>query len=453
MPRLAEVSLSVVSQENRWGAEFYDPDLLKPLNKAYEWVPIGKILTMCQYGLSRAMNEEGLGKPIYRMNEIEDVFLAEPQKHVEVNENEYLQFRLTPNDILFNRTNSFEFVGRTGILKHCQDAVFASYLVRIRSDRRYIFPEFLAVYLNTNFGIAQIKRRAMPSINQTNVSASELKRIPIPLVPVLKQQQVADLVNGAARCREEARAAFRDAEELLQDELGLSKISLSHAVGYEARLSHIRAARRFDGEYFKPSFRQIVDCVFRYRHGYEPLLRHVQEIRPNVDPGRSPDELFRYVELADINARLGLITSAAEVVGRDVPSRARRRIAKDDVIISAVAGSIDKAALVGKKYENALASTGFFQFRSATYDPRYLLVLLRCRAIRMQLEREATGGILSAVSQRRLRHVIIPTVPKELQDEIAQKVGESHAAYREAEFLLEKAKRRVEELIERKAAV
>ena len=69
----------------------------------------------------------------------------------------------------------------------------------------------------------------------------------------------------------------------------------------------------------------------------------------------------------------------------------------------------------------------------------------------MQLEREATGGILSAVGQRRLRHVVIPIIPKELQDEIAQKVGESHAAYREAETLLEKAKRCVEELIEQEA--
>ena len=447
----AEVVLSMISQENRWGAEFYDPKFLKPLNKAYKWVRIGKILNMCQYGLSRAMNDEGIGKPIYRMNEIENLFLSEPQKFVRVDDKEYREFRLSKDDILFNRTNSFEFVGRTGILKHSQDAVFASYLVRIRPDRNLILPEFLTVYLNTKFGVGQIKRRAMPSINQTNVSASELKRIPIPLLPMPKQEQIAALVNNAAAHREDAKTLYRDAEESLEVELGLDKLKITHPVGYEARLSEIRAAKRFDGEYFKPSFRQVVKCVTNYRYGYEPLLRNVQEIRPNVDPSQQPEKTFQYVELADINASLGLVMSASEVLGKEAPSRARRTITKDDVIISAVAGSIDKAALVGEKYANALASTGFFQFRSDVYNPRFLLVLLRCRSTRMQLEREATGGILSAVSQRRLRHVVIPIIPKELQDEIAQKVGESHAAYREAETLLEKAKRCVEELIEQEA--
>ena len=320
----------------------------------------------------------------------------------------------------------------------------------VKMQAKDIIPEYIAAFLLSRFGQYQALREGSGGVQQM-ITLGRLRTIRIPVLKLKAQNSIAVLWKNSLNKRNEANRSYECAVGILNDELGLDKLKITHPLGYEAKLSETRAAMRFDGEYFKPSFRQVVKFVINYHYGYEPLLRNVQEIRLNVNPSHQPEKSFQYVELADINASLGLVMSASEVLGKEAPSRARRKIIADDVIVSSVAGSIDKAALVGKKYSGALASTGFFQFRSDVYDPRFLLVLLRCKLTTMQLKREATGGILSAVGKVRLRHVVIPTVPREVQEEVARKAGESHAAYREAEGLLSKAKCRVEELIEQES--
>jgi hypothetical protein len=172
----------------------------EPTSK-YKWSRIGNLLKKCQYGISISMNETQKGYPIFRMNEIEDCFLTVAAKYAPISKAEFSAFKLSYNDILFNRTNSFDFVGRTGILKQETDSVFASYLIRIVPNEEYILPEFLTIYLNTQFGIGQVKRRAMHSINQANVSASELKRVFIPLIDIHLQQEIADIVNEAFKLK------------------------------------------------------------------------------------------------------------------------------------------------------------------------------------------------------------------------------------------------------------
>jgi restriction endonuclease S subunit len=453
----AEVSsTSLRTPQLRFDPEYFSPERIKAGEIAESFSRKIRLDSLCSkltQGPNPRFAEEGIpclnGKNIYFGTTTAD----EPNY---VSDEEYRKFSsywLRKGDIMITLKHATK-IGRAWVIETADPMMFSRNVGLIRlEDNSSASIASVLFYIWSSVGQLQLDRFATGGTSgQITLPISYLRRLWIPRFPKSVQDELADYFVGYQKLKKISENLYDAAQGILKEELGLDKLKITHPVGYEARLSEIRAAKRFDGEYFKPSFRQIVKCVTNYRYGYEPLLRNVQEIRPNVDPSQQPEKTFQYVELADINASLGLVMSASEVLGKEAPSRARRTITKDDVIISAVAGSIDKAALVGEKYANALASTGFFQFRSDVYDPRFLLVLLRCQSTRMQLEREATGGILSAVSQRRLRHVVIPTVPKELQDEIAQKVGESHAAYREAETLLEKAKRRVEELIEQEAA-
>jgi len=453
----AEVfSTSLRTPQLRFDAEFFRPERIEAGCVAEAFprkIRLGSLCSKLTQGPNPTFVASGIpclnGKNIY----FGTATSGEPNYVSEEEYNRFAAYQLREGDIVITLKHATK-IGRAWVIEKPGRMIFSRNvgLIRLKGTSPVNTASVL-FYIWSSVGQLQLDRFATGGTSgQITLPISYLKTLWIPRFTRAAQQELAGYLLDYMKLKRKAEDLYESARLMLEADLGLDNVLLSYPVGYEARFSEIRAARRFDGEYFKPSFRQIVDCVFRYRHGYEPLLRHVQEIRPNVDPRRFPDELFRYVELADINASLGLITSAAEVVGRDAPSRARRRIAKDDVLISAVVGSIDKAALVGEKFEDALASTGFFQFRSATYDPRYLLVLLRCKAIRMQLEREATGGILSAVSQRRLRYVIIPQVPQDIQEAIAERVGESHSTYRKAELLLEKAKRRVEEMIEQETA-
>ena len=195
MAQINIVQLKEAFEEDRLDPEFYKG--IMPENKRLVYKKIADILNFIQYGISIDMNENAEGYKIYRMNEIEDMFCSEEvSKFAKISEKEMNIFILKNNDILFNRTNSFEFVGRTGIFKKFSEEpyIFASYLVRMRTNEKEILPEYLTTFLNCKYGIAEIKRRARISINQSNVSASELKKIKIPLATLKFQEKIRELV-------------------------------------------------------------------------------------------------------------------------------------------------------------------------------------------------------------------------------------------------------------------
>jgi restriction endonuclease S subunit len=127
------------------------------------------------------------------MNEIHNMLCDfDVSKYAPLTKEEENIFLLNDRDVLFNRTNSYEWVGRTGLYKKQPDKnfVFASYLVRFVPDKTIVLPEYLTSFLNTTYGVAEIRRRARHSINQTNVNPEEIKTIEIPLLSKLLQENI-----------------------------------------------------------------------------------------------------------------------------------------------------------------------------------------------------------------------------------------------------------------------
>ena len=135
------VLLSEAVTNNRFSAEFFDSRYVFTPATAAEWLPIGRVLKKCEYGLSISMNTEGRGFPMFRMNEIDGCFALRPEKYANIPRSLFDAYALKENDVLFNRTNSFEFVGRTGLVKDQTDCTFASYLIRLVPDIARLLPE------------------------------------------------------------------------------------------------------------------------------------------------------------------------------------------------------------------------------------------------------------------------------------------------------------------------
>jgi len=452
MAAINQVMLSEAVHNNRFSAEFFDPQYVFKPSASSTWLPIGRILKKCEYGISISMNTEGDGYPIFRMNEIENCFALRPEKFAAIPNFIFQQYKLNENDVLFNRTNSFEFVGRTGIVKDQTDCTFASYLIRLVPDSNIILPEYLTIYLNTPFGIGQIKRRAMRSINQANVSGAEVKKILIPIASVAEQQKVANDLNDAFSAARKGEQLYKDAQHLLESELGLDKLTFKRPVGYTARFSDTLTNGRFDADYYRPQFAAIQQTVKDYSNGYEPLISIAAALKPNIDPTKTPNQLYNYIELSNINPTLGTVDGFASMLGKDLPSRARRQVINGDVIASAVVGSVDKAAVIGAAQSGFIASTGFFHFRPIRVSSEYLLILVKSKCVRMQFQQQSTGGILSAVPDSRLKNIIVPKLPDKLQQKISYLVFQSHRAKKRSQELLDQAKARVEQLIEEAAA-
>lgn len=154
------------------------------------------VTSICQYGLSIPLNESGQ-YPILRMMNYDDGrIIANDLKYVDLDDSEFNSFKVYKGDILFNRTNSADLVGKVGIFELEGDYVFASYLVRLRADEDQILPDFLNYYLNSGLGQRRLLAYATPGVSQTNISAGNLKKVLVPLPPVEEQKQIVEVLNN-----------------------------------------------------------------------------------------------------------------------------------------------------------------------------------------------------------------------------------------------------------------
>ena len=160
---------------------------------------IDDVAVTTQYGLSVRGRTSGT-YPILRMNCQEDgkVHYRNLQ-FVYLDSKSYDTFRLRPGDLLFNRTNSIDLVGRMAIIEDDRPAVFASYLVRLVVDVDRCIPEFLNYFMNWPRTQGEIKKLASRAVGQANINASKLRTVLLPLPTIDEQQNIAAILDAIDR--------------------------------------------------------------------------------------------------------------------------------------------------------------------------------------------------------------------------------------------------------------
>lgn len=142
-----------------------------------EWVCslLSYFVPSAEYGISTSLGD--FGTPVLRMNNFsEGEADVSDLKYTELMPPEKLWLR--DGDVLFNRTNSWEHVGRTGIWR-CQieKATFASYLVRLNPDPNKLLSEMLNIWLNWEPTQIAMRRAATPAVQQVNINPTNLRSI------------------------------------------------------------------------------------------------------------------------------------------------------------------------------------------------------------------------------------------------------------------------------------
>ena len=382
------------------------------------------------------------------MNEISDMLCDRNiSKYAELSDNQIETYKLKDRDVLFNRTNSKEFVGRTGIFRKFsdEDIVFASYLVRVNPDPKIVTPEYLTAFLNTKYGVIDIKRRARHSINQSNVNLEEVKRIEIPLLCNQLQNRITLSFNKAFDLIQASEVVYHQAQTLLLTELGLADWQPKQQLTFVKNFSDTKRAERIDADHFQPKYDEIANAMKNYPGGWDTLENLVRFRDLNFRPAVGTE--YKYIELANIG-RNGEINGCMTEQGQNLPSRARCKVTTGDVIVSSVEGSLDSVASITEKYNNALCSTGFHAINSDVLNSETLLVLLKSCIGQLQLKKGCSGTILTAINRDEFSRIVIPIIRDEKQTEIQRRVSESFNLREQAKNLLEHAKRAVEIAIE-----
>ncbi|HFI7355175.1 TPA: restriction endonuclease subunit S [Escherichia coli] len=154
---------------------------------------LGEFIKKPSYGTSSKSNKEGL-IPVLRMGNLQGGKLDWTDLVYTSDTIEIEKYKLEYNDVLFNRTNSPELVGKTAIYKSEQPAIYAGYLIRVQclSD---LNPDYLNYHLNSILGRQYCYSVKSDGVSQSNINAQKLIAYPITVPPLPEQHEIVRRVE------------------------------------------------------------------------------------------------------------------------------------------------------------------------------------------------------------------------------------------------------------------
>lgn len=179
---------------------------------------IRDLVTEVRYGSSRKAADGNSGKyPYLRMNNITyggELDLTDT-KTIDIPDEEIDKCTVRRGDLLFNRTNSKELVGKTCVYNRDEMMVLAGFVVRVRLNNRAL-PEFVSAFLNTEFSKQMLLNMCKAAIGQANINAQELQNIGIYIPPIELQKEFISFKAQIDKSKVVVQKAF-DETKLLFD--------------------------------------------------------------------------------------------------------------------------------------------------------------------------------------------------------------------------------------------
>ncbi len=169
--------------------------------KDWEMVTIGDIVTEVRYGTSKPAVEGGK-YPYLRMNNLtsDGQLDLTDLKYIDISDDEIEKCIVRKGDVLFNRTNSIELVGKTAVFDLPEDMVIAGYIIRVRLNSR-LLPEIFSQYMNLEALKDILRSMAKGAVNQANINAQELQRIKIYVPDMELQERFASFVKATDKSK------------------------------------------------------------------------------------------------------------------------------------------------------------------------------------------------------------------------------------------------------------
>lgn len=414
----------------------------------YDLTPISSFEVLLQYGCSKRATEEAVGYRILRMNNLQaEGWALDELKYVELTPAEFATWRLERGDIVFNRTNSKELVGKCEVFDEEGDWVFASYLMRLRVDPDKALPEFVTAFLNTRAGRVQIDRESRQIIGMANINAEEIRTLRIPLPKPTKQGELLGHLNAA---RDARRRKLGDADELLGglDAFILNLLGISSDLGSVRRVGAVRV-RNLEGPLNPERYLEASPAARLSPTQATPLDQAFQVVEEKVTPSKdAPNALWDCLRIDDLGNEPIDPPQPRRLPGAKL-NGAFFRVRDGDLLIARLGPPLlnGKIVVVRDCGTRAVCSPEFLVLRPrGKYDADVAMWVLRSRAFRRVLYSKSRGSTPSRYRLIRgdLSGVMLPKL-KERQErhiavEVARRRAESRGLREEADQLWEHAK-------------
>jgi len=336
------------------------------------------------------------------------------------------KYRLKYDDILIvGSSGSPHLIGRAALFKNLNNKntyLFSNFMIRIRT--RGIDSKYLYYFLSSSIYYRLLRRIQQTSTGLRNLPKKEFIQIKLPLPSLSEQKKIAEVLLTVDQDIEEVDESIAKTEKLKK---GLMQELLTKGIGHkEFKETEI-------GEI--PKEWRVVE------------MKDIADINKELrDPRRElSNKKFFYIDIDSIENETGVIKNLREIIGREAPSRARRQVRYNDVIMSTVRPYLKAFAIISKPYDSQICSTGFAVLScKERILPKFLLYTLFSKPLVSQFNKVMVGAQYPALNSSQVKKLKIPltTIPEQEKiAEILSTVDERIQLLKEKKNKLERVKR------------
>jgi hypothetical protein len=339
------------------------------------------------------------------------------------------------------------YIGPIGLISSCSNfhLNINRHLARVSPDTAQIDPYYLAAFLASNTSQTLLIREVRGAV-QAGINIADLKLHPVLIAEGVGQESVSKLMRAAEASIVSSKTAYYDAQLILESGLHpecQKAISLSN---YTSRYSVIGLheavnANRLDAQCFAPQAVALHKALAT--HGKCVPLASL--LKSSVK-GRQQDEVesgaINYCSIKHISSHEVVAASCAN------PPPGIPVAEEKDLLLAITGATIGKVGIV-RRFRQLAFSGDLLRLRSRSeVDPHFLLAALDHRLGQIQFNSWITGSTNGHLAPRDVGRILVPRLEPKCEMQIAELIEDSLAKRQESETLLERAKRRVEELIE-----
>ncbi len=352
---------------------------------------------------------------------------------------------LTEGDLLFVRVGGVS--DNSVASKDYEGHFYSDNVLRIKIKK--LNPFFVSAFLNSYYGKSQLEK-VMKGIAQPLISRENFEKLKIPEPTTKFQKEIEDIVLQAYNFRNKSLEIYSQAENLLLEELGLKDFKVEDDLSYIVNLSEIKSSHRADAEYLQPKYEKIFEFIkspIKKLKDVTKFLDHAKQ-PPYIDDGEIPIITQRHLGNAFLNLEAINEPDTKFTSAEWLKKYPKYQLKTGDVLYYSVGAYIGKTNIVLDDLKATAASFITIIRPSEEVDPIYLTVVLNSIVGQLQSDKWQSATAQQYIYPKDIKNFKIPILPKPTQQKIADLVQKSHQARKRAKELLEKAKQKVEELIE-----
>lgn len=372
-------------------------------NSNFELVPIEDLFETIRNGRNVEQFDE-VGK--YRVTRIQTISdgTVDLEKTKWTNDEVPEDYFMEEGDILLSHINSIEHLAKSAIFTGINEkVVHGTNLIRFKPNKSKVKPEFIASIFKSQKFIDTAKTFAQKAVNQASLRVGDLKSIQIPLPPLSIQEEIVAEIEGYQKIIDGAKAVVTN---------------------YKPKID------------IGPNW-EIVQ------------MSEIANVNPeSKDPSSLYSDWFTYIDISSVENGSGIIDYSNKVNTVDAPSRARRVVQKNDILLSTVRPNLKAFGFVDREHERFIASTGFALLRTNQKClPKYLYYLVFQDFMLSQMVGSMEKGAYPSINQNDVNNLKVALAPLETQQQIVAQIEKEQELVNSNKELIEIFEQKIKDKI------